>query len=676
MTIPFSSTPGVSFVDFSQMDKNGWNAAMEEALASFRQAIANAGHPVEPATFDNTLGVLEHGNLIVMDVFGALGCASYHSTEEMQELMEIWQPRVVEQSATAMQDENLFSAIQQAFANEGENWSSSQRKLFDDTMRQFKKAGAGLDDASKSKILQLNTELASLETKFDQINLKNANVTIALPVSSLKDADPALLAECAHSLIDGQEMIAVPVSSPFADPLLTQLSDRSARHAIWKAWKGRGKGISDGDEDTSDLIATILDKRFELASLLGYGSWADYALDGQMAKTPSAVLDVLRSTWDTITPVANDDLNALQEFAQSLGADYVLEDWDVPYFATKYCAETFGVNPEEVKQFFSLERVRAKAFEAAEKVFGLSFVEDASIPTYHPDTTRYLVRQHGVDIGVLIIDDFMRATKAPGAWMNSFSSANELNNNGSGVVNVLNIPSPALGQPTLLTYDEVITIFHELGHALHGLLGRTQYPSQSGTCVARDFVELPSQMFENWASSPEALRDIAQHWSTKAPMPEDMLNRVLSAQKFGSTFRQTSYLISALVDMELHGGDRAGRDVNTWESEITDKLNGPRQLSARHQASHFSHLFSGGYAAGYYSYLWAEMLEADVFARFKEEGDIFSKPASEALSKLYQAGGSQDPMELFVAFRGRQPNPAAVVEKWGVPSKRSAPSIK
>lgn len=668
---PTTSLHGVSAVNFDFMTTQDWDTALSAAVDNYKNQAAALAQDTTPSTFDNTLAQLEQASSSLNDTFGALHCAKSHATEEIQDLVSRWSPIVTDVYSEILQNEDLFTRIQSISHSA---LTPEQIKLQEDWSWEFKEAGCGRTQEEKDRIRHIKTSLSRLETEFESLNLKNANNTVAVKEKNLHDAPMGFLDTCARHLKDGVEYVCVPVNSAHVEPLLESLSDRASRQILWKAWTGRGTGVLEGDTSTADLMHTILRNRSELSELLGYNNWAEYMMARRMEKDPTAILSMLQTTWDSLNAAAKENLNQLQEWVSAEGGVSDLQPWDVPYYSAKrQKSQNALLQDVNIKEYLPLPVVRKAAFGAAEKLFGLTFEEDPSIPTYHPDALGYIVREGDKVIGTLLVDDFARPSKEPGAWMNVFASAHGLETgNNAGVINVLNIPAPAAGYPALLSYDEMITIFHELGHALHGLLGKTTYPSHSGTNVSRDFVELPSQLLENWGNNPQCFLDMARHWKSNEQLSPDVFAQMSEGTFLDARFTKIAYLQSAFVDLQMHMQPYSGENVEEWQKNIVAQLDPPVALPQRHFASHFSHVFGGGYAAGYYSYLWAEILEADIASRFQNNFANPDPTVCANVKDLYKAGGSVDAMDLFVKFQGRAPQPTALLERLGISSTRKS----
>lgn len=672
---PTTALHGVSAVNFDFMTTQDWDTALATAVDEYKAQAGQIAQSPENANFDNTLALLEKSSSALNDIFGALHCAKSHATEDIQELVARWSPIVTEVYSQVLQNEQLFARLQSVSLN---TLTPEQKKLHEDWSWEFKEAGCGRSQQQKDRIRELKTDLSRLETEFENINLKNANNTIAIKEKCLNEAPEGMLDTCARTLKDGVEYVCVPVNSAHVEPLLEVVEDRSTRQNLWKAWTGRGAGEIDGDIFTENVLHDILSKRSELAQLLGYTNWAEYMMARRMEKDPAVILAMLQKTWDSLNAAAKENVEQLQQWVAAQGGPNQLEAWDVTFYsARRQKSQNALLQNVNIKEYLPLPAVRKAAFAAAEKVFGVTFEEDPSIPTYHPDVVGYIVRDEEKIIGTLLVDDFARPSKEPGAWMNVFASAHRLDaGNNAGVINVLNIPPPSTATPALLSYDEMITVFHELGHALHGLLGKTTYPSHSGTNVSRDFVELPSQLLENWGNNPECFLEMARHWKTHQPLSSEVFAQMNEGTFLDARFMKIAYLQSAFVDLQMHMQPYNGENVSQWQTQIIAKLDAPQALPQRHFASHFSHVFGGGYAAGYYSYLWAEILEADIASRFDNNFTQPNPTVCRQVKQLYKAGGSVDAMELFVGFQGRSPDPTALLERLGIaPTRKSVPSV-
>lgn len=658
-----STIHGVKIVNFNNINYEGWNLLLKEKLNELNTSIENIINNNDDATFDNTFGILEESLVNLNDMFGSLLCAKANATEDILKLVSIWNPLLAETFANIYQNEKLLEKIKQSHLNGSYLWDDKKLKVYKDAIEQFNKNGCSYELEKKEKIKKLMIEISNLENEFDIINFKNANNTIKVLMGNLNGANTDFLKSLDYE-ITKYKYALIPVNPSFIDPLLSTVKDRSTREILYKACFNRGLGLTDGDISTQEINEKLLNKRYILAKELGYKSWADYQLNTRMEKDSVKIKELLYDFWERVNDKSYSLIDILQSYVNNeLGEDIQLEPWDLDFYLNKF--NNRNNKTVNLKEYFPLKRVRQKAFEFASNFFEIEFIEDRTIPVYHEDVIPYLVRDSfsKKEIGILLIDDYSRPTKEAGAWMNVFSTGYSMNKgNRSGVVNVLNIPKNLDDKEELLDYDDVITIFHELGHALHGLLGQTTYPSQSGVNVNQDFVELPSQFFENFASSMENFINISQHWKTGEKIPLDYFE---NSKIDNNILINNRYLQSAIVDLEIHLMDFKDQNIVSVEKDILKKLNAPIVLNQRHALSHFGHIFSGFYSAGYYSYLWAEILQADISSRFKSFLNIDLKLARE-MKKIYSAGGSVEAIDLFVNFQGRGPNYEHLLKKMNI----------
>ncbi len=465
----------------------------------------------------------------------------------------------------------------------------------------------------------------------------------------------------------GKHVVTLARSS--VEPFLQFSSRRDLREIAFKAWAARGE--TGEANDNRPIIAETVALRAERARLLGYESFAHFRLADTMAKTPEAALDLLRSVWTPARTQALREAAALQALIQAEGGNFELAPWDWRYYAERRRRAEFDFDESEIKPYLALDNIIAAAFDTARRLFGLAFSERRDVPLYHPDVRAWEVTDRdGRHVGLFLGDYFARPSKRSGAWMSGFRSQEKLDGDVRPiVVNVMNFSKSGAGDPPLLSFDDARTLFHEFGHALHGLLSDVTYPLISGTSVSRDFVEFPSQLFEHWLEQPEVLQRFARHSRTGEPMPDELLERVLAARKFNQGFATVEYLSSALVDFDFHLLAHAERiDASEFERTALERIGMPAAIVMRHRPPHFGHVFAGdGYSAAYYSYLWSEVLDADGFAAFKEAGDPFDPPTARRLRDfVYSAGFLRDPEEAYTAFRGRMPKPDALLRKRGL----------
>jgi peptidyl-dipeptidase Dcp len=639
---------------------------MEDQNEEIRAITRSSGAP----SFANTIEALERsGRLLdrVSRVFFNLD--SSNTNDALEAIARDYAPLLAQHRMRIALDPDLFARIAELHASrESPGLAPDQRRLIERYHLRFVRSGALLTPHQKARMAAISERLASLHTQFGQNVLHDERdwrlILDETDLDGLPQFARASAAEAAtqHGL---ERKYAVTLSRSAVEPFLTFSSRRDLRRAVWEAWTARG--MHAGPRDNAPLIGEIVALRSEQARLLGYDNFADYRLDDTMAKTATAVERLLREVWQPAKAKARAETAALEATARAEGLNEPIEAWDWRYYAEKVRQKKYNLDEAEVKPYFVLDNMVAAAFDTATHLFGVTFTERDDVPVYHPDVRVWEVRDRaGSHLGLFLHDNFARPGKQSGAWSSRYRDQEMMDEPVTPIV--VNNNNFAKGTPTLLSFDDARTLFHEFGHGLHALLSRVRYRSQSGTSVLRDFVEFPSQIFEHWATAPETLRTYARHYQTGQPMPEELLQRLNAARTFNQGFATVEYTASALIDLELHrNAPPTNLDVTRFEREFLDRMEVPRQIGLRHRLAHFQHLFSGGgYAAGYYAYLWAEVLEADGFAAFTEAGDIFDPGLAARLKDIYCAGDTRDPMELYRAFRGREPTIAALLEQRGL----------
>ena len=461
---------------------------------------------------------------------------------------------------------------------------------------------------------------------------------------------------------------AITLSRSIYEPFTTFSDRRDLREIAFRAFISRGE--NGGATDNREVVASTLRLRAEKAKLLGYENYAALKLDLTMAKTPAAVFDLLNPVWERAREKAAEDQVELQGLASEAGQNHPIAGWDWRFYQEKLRVRKYAFDEAELKPYLQLERIIAACFDVATRLFGVRFAEKPGIATWHPDARVFeVLNPDGSRLGTFLADYFARPSKRSGAWMSELASAYSLGGGQRPVIyNIMNFAKPSPGQPALLSLDEAKTLFHEFGHALHGMLSTVTWPSISGTSVSRDFVELPSQLYEHWLTVPAIIEKHALHYETGKPMPKALIDKMLAARNFGAGFATVEFASSALVDMAYHSRSDAPAEPLAFEAETLEKLGAPEAIPMRHRTPHFGHVFAGeGYSAGYYSYMWSEVLDADAFNAFEETGDAFDPALAARLKEnIYAAGGSKDPEELYIAFRGKMPTPDAMMAKRGL----------
>jgi peptidyl-dipeptidase Dcp len=639
---------------------------MEDQIAEITAITRASGAP----SFANTIEALERsGRLLdrVSRVFFNLD--SSNTNDALEAIARDYAPLLAQHRMRIALDPDLFARIAELHASrESLGLAPDQRRLIERHHLRFVRSGALLTPDQKARMAAISERLASLHTQFGQNVLHDErDWRLILDETDLDGLPQFARASAAEAATQRglERKYAVTLSRSAVEPFLTFSSRRDLRRAVWEAWTARGTHA--GPRDNAPLIGEIVALRTEQARLLGYDNFADYRLDDTMAKTATAVERLLREVWQPAKAKARDETAALEATARAEGLNEPIQAWDWRYYAEKVRQKKYDLDEAEVKPYFVLDNMVAAAFDTATRLFGVTFTERDDVPVYHPDVRVWEARDlAGGHLGLFLHDNFARPGKQSGAWSSRYRDQEMMDEPVAPIV--VNNNNFAKGTPTLLSFDDARTLFHEFGHGLHALLSRVRYRSQSGTSVLRDFVEFPSQIFEHWATAPETLQTYARHYQTGEPMPEELLQRLNAARTFNQGFATVEYTASALIDLELHrGASPTNLDATRFEREFLDRMEVPRQIGLRHRLAHFQHLFSGGgYAAGYYAYLWAEVLEADGFAAFTEAGDIFDPGLAARLRDIYCAGDTRDPMELYRAFRGREPTTAALLEQRGL----------
>ncbi|WP_417668775.1 M3 family metallopeptidase [Roseibium sp.] len=660
---------------FAEIRPEHFSQAFDTAMTKARAEINAIADNTDAPTFENTIEALEKsGELLSRAARTFYNLTGAHTNAELQAIERDMAPKFAKHGSETFQNEALYQRIATLWEQRDSLALDEERaRVLERYHTMFQRAGAGLDAEGKTRMADISQRLASIGTQFAQNILKDeADYKLVLEsdedLAGLPDFLVAAAAEAAKDRgLEGKYVITLSRSS--IEPFLQFSSNRPLRETAFKAWSSRGEG--DNETDNRDIVAETIDLRAEKAHLLGFDSFAHFKLDDTMAKTPEAVRDLLTKVWTPALKQAKAEEEKLSEMVRSEGGNFKIAPWDWRHYAEKVRKAEYDLDEAELKPYLQLDKIIEAAFDTATRLFGLSFEEKHGLPVYHPDVRVFEVKDRGGNhVGLFLGDYFARASKRSGAWMSAFRTQHRLNGDVSPIiVNVLNFSKGAPGEATLLTFDDARTLFHEFGHGLHGLLSNVTYPIISGTGVARDFVELPSQLYEHWLSQPEVLSRFAVHYKTGEPMPKTLLDKLLAAENFNQGFATVEYTACALVDLEMHLLDTGkGLDISDYERKTLAAMDMPDAITMRHRVPHFAHAFAGdGYSAGYYSYMWSEVMDADAFGAFEEKGDIFDKETAEKLYKhIYSAGGRPDPEETYKAFRGRGPKIDALLQKRGL----------
>ena len=665
---PYEVPPFLDIKDEHYMP--AYEQGMKENLEEIDAIVNNPEAP----TFANTIEELERtGQLLskVGRVFSNL--ASSNTNPKLQELQRELSPMLSAHYDKISLNEGLFNRVDAIWQNrENLDLTKEQTKLLNDTRKGFVRSGALLSEDQKERISEINSKISGLSTSFGQNLLAETNgfelILEASDLEGLSEGVIAAAADAASQKMDAAESdeekdkykdkyVFTPHRSSMY-PFLTESTRRDLREKLYNSYVMRGD--NNNDKDNKEIAAQIAKLRAERAQIMGYKTHAHFILDDNMLKTPEEVYDLLYKLWKPAVKRAKVEVADMQAVADSEGHDFKVAAWDWWHYSEKVRKEKYDLDESAIKPYLSLDNVLQGVFNTTNKLWGLNFTEIFDIDLYHPDARIWEVTdKDGSHLGIFIGDYFTRSNKRGGAWMSSFKGQSNLDGRERPiVVNVCNFPAPVGDDPALLSFDNVVTLFHEFGHAMHGTLTDVKYGSMAGTSGPRDFIELPSQLLEHWASEPQVLKSFATHYETGEPIPDELIEKLLNASKFNQGFINTEYLAASLLDMDWHtiSADDELKDANKFESESMKKVGLIGEIAPRYRTTYFAHIFSGGYSSGYYSYVHAAVLDSDAFEAFKEAGDVFDPDLSSKLrSSIYSMGSTEEAMDLFVEFRGRKP---------------------
>lgn len=652
--------------------KPAFEAGMKKEL---KEMDAIASNP-EPPTFENTIVAMEKSGALLRRTSSVFyNLTSSNTSEELQKIQSEMAPKLAAHSDNILLNADLFARVKTLHDQRKElGLDEPSMKLLEDTYRDFVRAGAQLTEEQKQQMRDINEQLSKLTTEF-QDNLLALTKERAVFVKDVKELDglsddriAAAKEAAADRDHEGEYMLSITNTTRV--PILKSLNNRDLRERVWKASAYRGIG-ENGGIDNRPLILKLVKLRAEKAELLGYDNYAAYKLDPQTAKTPEAALDMLK---DLIPPVIANSKREQADIKEMMEKDGINDDvrpWDWNYYAEKVRKARYSIDESQVRPYFELNRVmKDGVFYTMNHLFGITFKERHDLPVYHPDVRVFdVLDENGKQIGLFYADYFERDSKRGGAWMNAFVSQNGLLNKKPVIVNVLNIPKPAEGEPALISFDNVQTMFHEMGHAVHGLLSDVKYPSQGGTAVPRDFVEFPSTFEEDWAIQPQVLKNYAIHYKTGKPIPKELLDKLIAARDFNQGFDTQEYLAATMLDMEWHtlGTDEIPTDVNAFENKALAKYDLDMEaVPPRYKSPYFAHIFAGGYAANYYAYIWSEVLAADAFAYMQQQGGLTRENGNRFRKYILSQGGSHEAMDLYREYRGQKPEVKHLLERRGL----------
>lgn len=666
---PFNVPP------FEQIKTEHYLPAFREGIKQQAEIIESIVNNTEIPTFENTILEYEYSDNLLSKVGGVFyNQLSANTNPELQKVASEIAPEISAHDDNILLNEKLFNRIKTVYEKKDALTNPEQIRLLDEIYKKFVRGGANLDETKKARLREINKELSLLKLKFGENLLAETNA-FKLVIEDKKDLSglPETIISGAYETgkkngMEGKWVFTL--QNPSLIPFLQYADNRSLREKIWRAYSSRGN--NNNENDNKDVIVKILNLKLERAKLLGFNTTADFILDDCMAKKPENVFDFLNKLWKPALNSAKHEADELQNMIDKDGGNYRLQPWDWRYYAEKLRKEKYNLDEEMLKPYFELENVKKGIFYLANKLYGLNFKKLDNMPIYNEEVQVYEVLDgDGSQIGIYYQDLFPRAGKRGGAWMSNYRDqyiTKDGKNVNPVIVNVCNFSRPTGDVPALLTFDEVETLFHEFGHALHGFLSKCTYKSLSGTSVARDFVELPSQINENWLDEPEMLEVYAKHYKTGEIIPKELIEKLDKSSKYGQGFATTEYLAASILDMEFHTQteDLKISPIDFEKKILVDKYGLIPEIISRYKCTYFNHIFNSGYTAGYYSYIWAEVLDADAYALFKQKG-IFDKATADSFRKnILERGNTEDPMVLYKRFRGAEPSIEPLLVKRGL----------
>lgn len=676
MTNPFFEAYNTPFEvpPFDKIKNEHFAPALREGMKQQQQEVDAIVNNPDAPTFENTIEAMEFsGDLLSRTniVFSNLNGAN--TNDELQSIAREMAPELSKHNDNINLNEDLFARVKSIWDQKDQlNLNPEQYKLLEKRYKSFVRSGANLNEADKEKMRAINSKLSSLSLQFGQNLLAETNA-YQLVIDNQDDLSglpygqiEAAASDATAAGLEGKWLFTL--QNPSVMPFLQYADNRELRKQIWEAYQIRGN--QGNDKDNKSILLEIANLRREKANLLGFDTHADYVLEETMAKNPENVYNLLNQLWTPAQAKAKIEGSEMQEMINASGNGFELAPWDWRYYGEKLKQQKFDLDEQEVKPYFALNKVQDGVFLVVKNLWGLTFEEIKNIPVYHPDAKAYEVKEaDGTHVGVLYMDFHPRASKRGGAWMTSYRSQKSENGERKAPVIsiVCNFTKPTADAPALLTFDEVTTFFHEFGHALHGLLSNVQYRSLSGTSVPRDFVELPSQIMENWATDPAILKQYAIHYKTGEVIPDALIEKLQKSGTFGQGFATTEYLAASLLDLDYHTQTSPiTTGANEFEKASMKKIGLMDEIIPRYRSTYFQHIFSGGYSAGYYSYIWSGVLDTDAFQAFKET-DLFDQEKALAFRKeILERGGTDDAMKMYVNFRGAEPKIDALLKKRGL----------
>ena len=666
-TGPFGGVP-----PWRSIDTDDFVPAFEKAIEMAKADIEAIANQTDAPTFDNTMVAMENAGKPLNRLQNMFGVhTSNLNIGKIADMEAKVAPMMSQYGDWVTQNEGLFKRVEAVFNSEEMKTASvAKKRLVDDSYKTFVRRGAKLGADEKSKLSEINTELASLFTRFSQNVLGDEGKLFTKVEASQIGGLPESVVDGMAGNAKTREMEGYVINNTRSsmEPVLTYADDRSLREKVWTTYYSRGD--NGDDRDNNEIIQAILKLRAQRALLLGYEPHAHWRLEPQMAKTPDKTMDLMLAVWPKAVARVKEEVADMQAVADREGANIKIEPWDYRYYSEKVRKEKYDLDLNEVKPYMQMEKLREGMMWAAGEVYGFSFKPVTNVPTFHPDVRVFEVLRDSKHVGLWYFDPFAREGKRSGAWMTAYRIQQNMGEFITPIVsNNSNFVKGKEGEAVLISWDDAVTMFHEFGHALHGLSSQCEYPSQAGTSVARDYVEFPSQINEHWLMTPEILERFAVHHETGKPMPKELVAKIKKAATFNQGFSTVEYLASALIDMKLHLAGNVTIDPDKFEREELEKIGMPKEICMRHRTPQFNHIFADdGYSAGYYSYLWSDALTADAAEVFEEAGSYYDPAASKSLyDNIFSVGDTIDPAEGFRRFRGRDVDTKALLRKRGFP---------
>jgi len=665
---PFGAPP------FDKIKEQHYLPAFEEGMKQQQQEIEAIVNNPDPPTFENTIAALDYSGELLTKVSNVFfNMTSANTNDSLQNIAKRVAPMLSKHQDDILMNEKLFQRIKAVYQQKDQlELDAEQNTLLKKYYKDFVRGGADLDEEKKAELRKINEDLSVLTVQFGDNVLKEDNnfelvIEDEADLAGLPENVRTAAAEAARER--GKEGKWVfTLHKPSLIPFLQYSDRRDLREKMFKAYIMRGD--NNNEFDNKKIVSKIASLRVRRANLLGYKTHADYVLEENMAKTPANVYKLLNQIWTPALTMAKKEAYELQAMIFNEGKNFKLQPWDWWYYAEKLKKARYDLDEEMLRPYFKLENVIDGVFTVANKLYGITFNERKDLPKYHPDVKTYEVKEaDGSHIGILYVDYFPRASKRGGAWMSEYRQQHKINGKMITpiICNVGNFSKPTADKPSLLSFEEVSTLFHEFGHAMHGMLSKCTYQTLSGTNVPRDFVELPSQIMENWAAEPEVLKMYAKHYQTGEPIPDELIEKIKNSSKFNQGFATVEYLAAAFLDMDWHTLTEPKEvDPIAFENQSMKKIGLIPEIVVRYRSPYFRHIFSGGYSAGYYSYIWAEVLDADAFQAFKETSLFDQKTATAFRKNILEKGGTEDPMVLYKRFRGAEPKIDALLERKGL----------